>query len=182
MKKKQRLRQCANAIRNVFLFRIKYPWIQRKGDVHCMASTTFWSPRRQIILGNRVGIGYRCVFQADTEIGNDVLIASHCAFINVDDHRIDVLGEKIWDSGRGDKYSIVIEDDVWIGHGAIIMTPSRIGRGAVVAAGSLVTHNVPRYAVVGGVPAQILRMRFSPEQIIEHERLLQRSESGNVQK
>lgn len=55
-----------------------------------------------------------------------------------------------------------IEDDVWLGHNSII-TPSVdfIGRGAVVAAGAVVTKNVPRYAVVAGNPAKVIRYRFN---------------------
>jgi acetyltransferase-like isoleucine patch superfamily enzyme len=161
-----------NYFRNIILFRLKYPWVCHGRDIHCQINTTFWSPRRHVIIGNRVGIGSRCIFLCDIEIGDDVLIGSNCAFLNVDDHRYDIVGKTIWNSGRGDKYKIVIEDDIWIGHGAIILTPTRIGRGAVVAAGSLVTRNVPPYAIVGGVPARVLRMRFSPEQIKEHERLI----------
>jgi len=52
---------------------------------------------------------------------------------------------------------ITIEDDVWIGAGAIITDGVRIGRGAVVAAGAVVTHDVPAHTVVGGIPAQVLR-------------------------
>lgn len=119
-----------------------------------------------------MGIGRRCTFMCDIEIGNKVMIASDVAFINSDDHRFDVIGKAMWDSGRGDQFKIVIEDDVWIGHGAIILTPVRIGRGAIVAAGAVVTKNVPPYAIVGGVPAKVLRMRFTPEQIREHEQML----------
>jgi acetyltransferase-like isoleucine patch superfamily enzyme len=57
---------------------------------------------------------------------------------------------------------IVIEDDAWIGAGAIITDGVRIGRGAVVAAGAVVTQDVPAHTVVGGVPARVLRQIESP--------------------
>jgi acetyltransferase-like isoleucine patch superfamily enzyme len=53
----------------------------------------------------------------------------------------------------------VIEDDVWIGHGATVLKGVRIGRGAVVAAGAVVTRNVEPYTVVGGVPARLIGRR-----------------------
>jgi virginiamycin A acetyltransferase len=58
---------------------------------------------------------------------------------------------------------IVIEDEVWIGTNAIIMSGVRIGKGAMIAAGSIVTKDVPPYAIVGGVPAKIIRYKFSDE-------------------
>lgn len=56
----------------------------------------------------------------------------------------------------------VIEDDVWIGHNAILL-PScrRVGRGSIIGAGAIVTRDVPRYAIVAGNPARVLRQRFS---------------------
>jgi len=166
------VRDMMNGIRNVWMFRFRYRWISCGQHVHCQASTRFWSPRKYIRIGHHVGIGYNCLFQADTEIGDYVAIASYVAFLNSDDHRFDIVGKTIWESGRGDRFKIVIEDDVWIGHGAIILSPTVIGRGAIVAAGSIVTKDVPQYAIVAGSPARVLRMRFSPEQIAEHERLL----------
>lgn len=166
------MRALLNNIRSILLFRLRYPWVRKGRNVHCQWTVRFWSPHRHIVLGDSVGIGHGCIFLADTEIGNKVLIACNVAFLNSDDHRYDCVGKTIWDSGRGDQFKIVVEDDVWIGHGAIILTPARIGRGAIVAAGSVVTRDVPRYAIVGGVPAKTLKMRFSPEQIVEHERLL----------
>lgn len=58
---------------------------------------------------------------------------------------------------------VVIENDVWIGSNAVILHGVRIGNGAVVAAGAVVTKDVPDFAVVGGVPAKILRKRFDAE-------------------
>ena len=65
------------------------------------------------------------------------------------------------------KGDIILEDDVWIGFGSIIMSGVHIGQGAVVAAGSVVTKDVPPYAIVGGVPAKVIKYRFTPEIINE---------------
>ena len=62
---------------------------------------------------------------------------------------------------------VMIGNDVWIGLRAIIMPGVKIADGAVVAAGAVVTKDVPPYAVVGGVPAKIIKYRFSPEIIQE---------------
>ncbi|MCJ8144317.1 chloramphenicol acetyltransferase [Ancylobacter sp. A5.8] len=55
---------------------------------------------------------------------------------------------------------VIIGHDVWIGHGAIVLPGRHIGDGAVVAAGAVVTKDVPAYAIVAGVPARVVRMRF----------------------
>lgn len=54
---------------------------------------------------------------------------------------------------------IIIEDDVWIGHGAIITKGVKIGKGAIIAAGSVVTKDIPAYSIVGGVPAKVIKYR-----------------------
>lgn len=54
---------------------------------------------------------------------------------------------------------IVVEDDVWIGAGSIILAGVTIGKGAIIAAGAVVNKDVPSYAIVGGVPAKVLKMR-----------------------
>lgn len=65
----------------------------------------------------------------------------------------------------GSKGPIVVADDVWIGFNSVILSGVRIGQGAVVAAGSMVTRDVPPYAIVGGNPARVLKYRFAPEVI-----------------
>jgi acetyltransferase-like isoleucine patch superfamily enzyme len=167
-----RMKHLLNELRNVLLLRIRHPWIRYGKNVHCHADDRFCAPNGHIVIGNHVGMGVRCLFLCDVEIGNKVLIASNVAFLNSREHRIDLLGKTIWDSGRGPDQLIIVEDDVWIGHGSIILSPARIGRGAVIAAGSIVTHDVPRYGIVAGVPARLIRMRFEPEQIVQHEHAL----------
>lgn len=158
-----------NLIRNFLLFGLFYPWVKRGKNVHCQFSTTFWSPHKRIVLGDNVGIGPRCYFLSDTLIGNKVMIGPNVALINSDDHNFGIIGKTMWDSGRGDNGEIVINDDVWIGHGAIILSPVIVGRGAIIAAGSVVTKNVLPYSIVGGSPAKIINWRFSKNEILEHE-------------
>ncbi len=161
-----------NLIRNIIIFRCFYPWIRYGNNVHCQYSAKFWSPHKSIELGDNVGIGHYCIFLCDMKIGNKVLIASNASFLNSDDHNYNLIGKAIWDSGRGDKYKIIVEDDVWIGHGAIVLSPAIIGRGSIIAAGSVVKKNVEPYSIYVGVPAKFIKKRFSDEEIYEHESIL----------
>jgi acetyltransferase-like isoleucine patch superfamily enzyme len=75
-------------------------------------------------------------------------------------------GMSFTSDAKFDEYkTVAIGHDVWIGARAILLDGVVIGNGAVVGAGAVVTKNVPPYAVVGGVPARIIRYRFTPEQI-----------------
>lgn len=67
---------------------------------------------------------------------------------------------------------ITINEDCWIGAEAALLSKCNIGRGAVVGACSVVTKDIPPYAVVAGVPAKIIATRFSIEQILNHEKEL----------
>lgn len=69
------------------------------------------------------------------------------------------------------KGDIVIGEDVWIGSNAVILSGVKIGRGAVIAAGAVVNKDVPAYAVVGGNPAKIIKMRFNMRQINKLEKI-----------
>lgn len=60
---------------------------------------------------------------------------------------------------------IIVDDDVWIGYRATILSGVHIGQGAIIAAGAVVTKDVPPYSIVGGVPARIIKYRFNSETI-----------------
>lgn len=68
--------------------------------------------------------------------------------------------------------AVVIEDDVWTGVNVTILKDVTIGRGSVVAAGAVVTKSCPPYSIIGGVPAKVLKMRYTQNEIIEHEKTL----------
>lgn len=167
-----RLRLYANFIRSKIYFAIRAPWVIHSGLVRIPWNVSLWSPHRDIKLGNRVQFGKNCIVHCDAEFGSNILIARNVSFIGRDDHKTNLLGKTIWDSPRGDSFKTFVQDDVWIGHGAIILAGVTIGRGAVIAAGSLVVNDVQPYSIVGGVPAKIISWRFSEEEIKMHEQIL----------
>ena len=95
------------------------------------------------------------------------------------DHRIDVIGKHLIDVTEQEKLPendlpVTIEDGCWIGANVTILKGVTIGRGSIVAAGSVVTKSCQPYSIVGGVPAKVIRMRFTPEEIAKHEELLRK--------
>lgn len=92
-------------------------------------------------------------------IGNFTMLA-HDVMILGGDHNYKVAGIPTVFAGRDVTRPTNIGDDVWVGAGSIIMAGVTIGDGAIIAVGSVVTKDVPPYAIVGGVPAKILRYRF----------------------
>lgn len=95
--------------------------------------------------------------QGGLSIGENALIAGHCHIV-AGNHRHDDLSRPM---AHQDFISegIVIEDDVWLGAGAKVLDGVHIGQGAIVSAGAVVTRDVPPHAIVGGVPAKLIRMR-----------------------
>lgn len=67
---------------------------------------------------------------------------------------------------------VIIDKDVWVGCNVTLLAGVKIGRGGIVAAGAVVNKSTPPYAIVGGVPAKVLKFRFTIDEILEHERLL----------
>lgn len=112
--------------------------------------------------------------EAPLTIGNKVIFGPNPTIIT-GDHRIDVIGKFIIDSHEKlpeNDAPVVIEDDVWAGANVTILKGVTIGRGSVIAAGAIVTKGCPPYSIIGGVPAKIIRYRFSINEILEHEKKL----------
>jgi acetyltransferase-like isoleucine patch superfamily enzyme len=135
---------------------------------------------RSLSIGNDVYIGKGCTVEVDGRIGNGVLIANRVGLVGRNDHDYRAVGLPmrrcpwIGDAGFDEslRQDLVIEDDVWIGYGAIVLSGVTVGRGAIVAAGSVVVRDVEPYAIMAGVPARPVGRRFSPPEIARHEMAL----------
>lgn len=90
-------------------------------------------------------------------IGDSTMVGIQAILLTTN-HRTTRLDVPMIDQGM-EKAGVVIERDVWIGARAIVLPGTRIGQGAIVAAGAVVTKDVPAYGVVGGIPAALIRMR-----------------------
>ncbi|MBQ9094383.1 MAG: CatB-related O-acetyltransferase [Prevotella sp.] len=113
---------------------------------------------------------------APLTIGRKVIFGPRPTIIT-GDHRTDIIGKYIIDVTVQEKLPendqpVVIEDDVWCGANVTILKGVTIGRGSVVAAGAVVTKSFPPYSIIGGVPARLLKRRFSDEEIVRHETAL----------
>lgn len=90
-------------------------------------------------------------------IGADCMIADSVS-IRDTDHNFDSIDVPMIKQGIKTE-KVIIEDDVWIGYGAVITKGIHIGKGSIVAANAVVTKNVPPNAIVGGVPAKLIKYR-----------------------
>ena len=145
----------------------------------------FFSPCDSIItyeslyVGNHVSIGYHADFVATRSkiiIGDHVVFGPHVS-IRGGDHRFDIPGRYIDSIKDEDKLpqndaDVIFEGDNWIGMNATILKGVTVGFGSVVAAGAVVTKSIPPYSVAGGVPAKVIKQRFTRDQMEYHSERL----------
>jgi len=113
--------------------------------------------------GKNVSIGKHCqinenVFIQGASIGDYVMIAADVKIINLK-HHFSSKDIPMIKQGRDKHVNPVIEDDVWIGRGAIILPGVKISKGCIIGAGAVVTKDTEEYSVYGGVPAMFIRKR-----------------------
>ena len=111
----------------------------------------------QLTVGNNSGVGINAEIYGPVTIGDNVLMGPDVVFYT-SGHRYDRVDIPIGQQGATGTEPIVVGNDVWFGRQSIIMPGVHIGDGAVVGARSVVTKDVPPYAVVGGVPAKVIKM------------------------
>lgn len=113
-----------------------------------------------ITIGEQVGLQRGCILVSAVQpiiIGRRAEIASSCAFFSYD-HGIEP-GREIFGQPLTSKGPIIVEEDAWLGNGVTVLSGVRIGRGAVVAAGSVVARDIPDFAIAAGSPARVIKYR-----------------------
>jgi len=125
-----------------------------------------------------VGIGPKCFISGTNA---KFIIKGNCAIaegftVHTGNHA-NVLGKFVTDLNDSNKpkgydKDVIVEKDVWIGCNVTLLSGVHIGRGAIVAAGAVVSRDIPPYSVIGGIPARIIKFRWTINEIIEHETML----------
>lgn len=151
-------------------------------DSHLEGLGTF--TYKNIVIGNHVVIGSHSIFlsaNAKIYIGNYVFLGPH-VLIATGNHRTDIIGEYMYnvkDKLPENDADVIIENDVWIGMGSIILKGVHIGRGAIIGAGSVVTKDIAPYEIYVGNSEVRCFQRFTPDEIKKHENIIKKKDLEN---
>ena len=146
-------------------------------NVSLHPSSSVYFGLNNLSLGNNVSMPrFSHIFCTDSPltIGNNVIFGPAPTIVT-DNHRIDVIGKPIfisYDKLPENDAPVIIKDDVWVGAHVTILKGVIIGRGSVIAAGSVVNKPAPPYSINVGIPAKTIKFRFTIDEILEHERIL----------
>ena len=164
-------------LRLFYLVNLKWKNYQIGKNFHVGRNVFFWA-KNKIVIGDNFYMGRCSQIECDVRIGDNVMCGNNVAFVGKYDHNFKEIGKptrlstQIRDKDyqwKGLDSITIVEDDVWIGYGSIIMSGVKIGRGAIIAAGSVVTKDIFPYNIVGGNPAKKITARFSSPEINLHE-------------
>lgn len=140
--------------------KVRY-WLGRRFVEHCGTHVNFEQGAKfnpELRIGNYSGIGVNCVISGRTYIGDHVMMGPDCIMYSYS-HAHDRIDIPMDQQGFEEATPIHIGNDVWIGARVIILPGVTVGDHVIIGAGAVVTKDVPDYAIVGGVPAKVIRYR-----------------------
>lgn len=159
-----------NTLRSLKMFWYRYKYnLKNVHHTFYMGGKSIISPDLQA--DQHVFIAAGCRIYPKVSIGKYTMFAPEVAILG-GDHNFDDPCKPIIFSGRPKMPATQIGEDVWIGARAIIKAGVKIGNGAIIASGAIVTKDVPAYAIYGGNPAKLIRNRFNEQEIEEHKNML----------
>lgn len=144
--------------KNVRYFCVKLIF-KRLGKSVNIENLSYFGSGFDICIGDFSGIGTRCRVPSNIQIGKYVMMAEEVIILNRN-HNFDSLKIPLCKQGHSLKTKLKISDDVWIGTRVIILPGvTRIGKGVIIGAGSVVTKNIDDYSIVAGNPARLIKVR-----------------------
>ena len=149
-----------SSVQSKFAMRARY-WMASRFVEHCGKNVNFEHGAKfnpELAIGDNSGVGVNCVVSGRTYIGDDVMMGPDCIMYSYS-HAHDRLDIPMTEQGFEKATPIHIGNDVWIGARVIILPGVTVGNHVIIGAGAVVTKDVPDYAIVGGSPAKIIRMR-----------------------
>lgn len=163
-----------------YLRNVKWRQFTIGKNLHVGLRVSLWA-KQTLSIGDNFYIGRDSQIETDCVIGDNVIFANKVAIVGKYDHHYQQLGAPIRMASRirdedyvwkGLSNLTTIEDDVWIGYGAIIMSGVIIKKGCIIAAGSILTKNTESYSIYAGNPAKKIATRFdTDEQLQTHKDL-----------
>ncbi|PRY13327.1 transferase family hexapeptide repeat protein [Pontibacter ummariensis] len=176
------MKQLLRQLRFFYLVHLKWRRYQIGKNLYAGVRVYLWA-REKLVIGNNFYIGRDSQIETDCIIGDNVIFGNKVAVVGKYDHHFQKVGvpirlaPRIRDthySWKGLNQITVIEDDVWVGYGAIIMSGVKLGKGSIVAAGSVVTKDTEPYTIYAGNPARRVRDRFDSYKDLEDHILLEK--------
>lgn len=180
------LNQLIKAIKKIYQFYVvpqKNVYGQRGASAKVEIPALLIGPQNLFLEDNVVIGPFSVIFSPHSSVrfkrfsytGPNLFISTgdHC-FTKVGRYSMTVDYKEASLEGKANR-NVIVEEDVWIGANVTVLCEV-IGRGAIVAAGSLLKNNVLPYTIVGGVPAKCIKLRFTKEEILSHERQLYKEE------
>ena len=162
---------------NLYLFfrNIKMLWWRRKYNLKNVAKTFYLggasSISHDLIAFDFSYIGPNCQIGPKVKIGRYTMLANNVSIVG-GDHIFSDPKKPIIFSGRPILKDTIIGHDVWIGAFSIIKAGISIGDGAIIGSGSVVTKDIPEYAIYAGNPAKLIRMRFNDDEMAIHKKMI----------
>jgi len=136
------------------------------GDGVLLSRGTVISTGGLVEIGPNCNLGVQTLIHSDYEVrlGRAVLLAARCYLMGVADYLHQRTDIPVVQQGKGEKGPVILEDHVWLGAGVFIRHGVRVGNNAIVAVSSVVTKDVPPFAVAAGTPARVVRVRKESEE------------------
>ncbi|MFS4482698.1 acyltransferase [Hyunsoonleella sp. 2307UL5-6] len=163
------IKDAIKKLRFFYLKKIKWKQYTIGDNFYAGMRVKLWA-KNKLTIGNNFYIGRDSQIETDCLIGDNVIFADNVAVVGKYDHHYQQIGVPIRMASRirdkdytwkGLHNTTTIEDDVWVGYGAIIMSGVTITKGCIIAAGAVVTKSTEPYTIYGGNPAKKIATRFS---------------------